>query len=108
MFRPYKCNYNRSAHEGTMKFEWDEFKNQKNIEKHGIDFLDVSRMFDYPMAYVIDQREDYREDRCVGIGWIHMFLAVVVFTERLGVIRIISARKATRREARLYEKAFKN
>ena len=86
-----------------MKYEWDESKNRLNIRNHGIDFLDVPAMFQHPMVTFLDQRENYGEDRWIGIGILRTILAVVVFTEPAeGVIRIISARKATRYEEQVY------
>ncbi|HRK35068.1 MAG TPA: BrnT family toxin [Candidatus Hydrogenedentes bacterium] len=85
------------------RFEWDEANNALNIQRHGIDFVDVSEMFDYPMVTFLDQRADYGEDRWVGIGHLGPRLAVVIFTETQdSVIRIISARKATIREEAIY------
>lgn len=92
-----------------MQFEWDEIKNQINIDKHGIDFADVADIFNHPMLTLLDEREDYDEDRWIGIGWIKSLIGVVIYTERVGdVIRIISARKATKNEVRRYEKNIKN
>ncbi|WP_040261880.1 BrnT family toxin [Pseudomonas massiliensis] len=83
-----------------MKCEWDEAKNQSNIRKHGIDFADVAEMFKHPMLLTRDDRVGYGEDRWLGIGWLTALVAVVVYTERHGnVIRVISARKATKQEA---------
>lgn len=82
-----------------MRFEWDEVKNQINIRKHGIDFRDAVDVFDHPVLTAIDQREDYGEDRWIALGWIVAIVGVVVYVERSAdVIRIISARKATRHE----------
>lgn len=87
-----------------MKFEWDEAKNKINRREHGIDFSDVSPMFGQPMLTGLDTREDYGEDRWIGIGIIGNHVAVVIFTERSeDKIRIISARKATRNERKKYE-----
>ena len=87
-----------------MRFEWDEAKNQINIRKHGIDFNDAIDIFNHPLLTMLDDREDYGEERWVSIGWLHAIVGVVVYTERCGdVIRIISARKATRQEVRRYE-----
>jgi len=47
-----------------MRFEWDEAKNAANIRKHGIDFADVTDIFNHPMLAMLDQREDYGEERC--------------------------------------------
>ena len=92
-----------------MEFEWDEAKNKANIRKHGIDFMDVKEVFDHPMLTLLDDREDYDEDRWIGIGWIKSLVGVVVYVERHDdIIRIISARKALKHEVRLYEKAIKN
>ncbi|MBL4827978.1 MAG: BrnT family toxin [Spongiibacteraceae bacterium] len=92
-----------------MRFEWDEAKNRVNIDKHGIDFSDIKDMFNHPMLTLLDGREDYGEERWIGIGWMQALIGVVVYVERHeDVIRIISARKATRYEVRRYEKSIKN
>ena len=92
-----------------MRFEWDEAKNDVNIRKHGIDFTDVVDMFTHPMLTLADDREDYGEERWIGIGWLKTLIGVVVYTERKGdVIRIISARKAVKQEVRFYEQSVKN
>ena len=92
-----------------MRFEWDEAKNRRNIRKHGIDFADAVDIFNHPMLTLLDERDDYGEDRWLSIGWIQLLIGVVVYSEREGdVVRIISARKATRREIRRYEQSFKN
>lgn len=86
-----------------MTYTWDEEKNRANIRKHGIDFLDVPAMFQHPMVTFLDQRKDYGEDRWIAIGILKTLLAVVVFTEpKPETIRIISARKATQNEERIY------
>ncbi len=87
-----------------MKFEWDDRKNRENIRKHGIDFQDVPGMFDHPMVTFLDSQKEYGEDRWIGIGILEFFLAVIVFTDRgPNRIRIISARKATKHETRIYQ-----
>lgn len=92
-----------------MRFEWDDAKNAANIRKHGIDFADVTDIFNHPMLAMLDDREDYGEARWIAIGWIHALIGVVVYTERQGdVIRIISARKATKHEVRRYEQSLQN
>jgi len=88
------------------RFEWDENKNRQNIRKHGVDFVDAEEMFRGILLFSTDVREDYGENRWVGIGTIRGRTAVVVFTERgPATIRIISLRKATRRENEHYKKA---
>ncbi|MCL1464156.1 BrnT family toxin [Argonema galeatum] len=65
---------------------------------------DVSEMFDSPMLIELDDRFDYGEDRCFGIGFLGNGIAVVVWTERQNnVIRIISARRANRYERQRLE-----
>ncbi len=87
-----------------MQFEWDEEKNQANIRNHEIDFADVSVMFKEDMLIELDNRIDYGEDRWVGIGFLGLGVAVVVWTERQGdIIRIISARRANRHEQKRLE-----
>lgn len=92
-----------------MRFEWDEAKNQINIRKHGIDFSDVPDMFQHPMLLLRDDRQAYGEERWIGLGWLQALVGVVVYTERQAdVIWIISARKATRQEAKRYDQVFQN
>ncbi|MBL4711337.1 MAG: BrnT family toxin [Gammaproteobacteria bacterium] len=92
-----------------MKFEWDEKKNKANIKNHGIDFKDIEEFFNHPMLNRIDDRDDYDEERWIGIGLLLEIVGVVIYTERVGnVTRIISARKATKREVKGYEKYIKN
>ena len=92
-----------------MRFEWDEEKNTANIRNHRIDFADVPALFNGPMLVELDEREDYGEDRWIGLGFLRNILAVVVFTEyRQDTIRIISARKANKYERKRYEQALKN
>jgi uncharacterized DUF497 family protein len=95
--------------EKAMRFEWDADKNIINIKKHGIDFKDVTEMFNYEMLSSLDLRGDYGEERWVGLGWLKPSLGVVVYVERHeDTIRIISARKATKYEVKKYENHIKN
>lgn len=85
-----------------MKFTWDEAKRSSNIEKHGIDFADVPPMFDGNVFTIEDQRFDYGETRYIAFGLLQFRVIVVAHTDKNGVIRIISARKATKNEEKLY------
>ena len=85
-----------------MEFEWDEKKNQSNIEKHGIDFNYAKRIFENVRVTATDTRKDYGELRKISIGIIESHVCVVVYTIRKDVIRIISARKANQRERRRF------
>lgn len=90
-----------------MHFEWDERKNRANIRKHGIDFIDALDIFKHPLLTFYDGREDYGEDRWLALGWIKATMGVVVYVERYGdVMRIISARKATKNEVKRYEQSI--
>ena len=87
-----------------MRFEWDEAKRLANIEKHGIDFADVPPMFDGDVFTIEDQRFEYDEIRYITFGLLKFRVIVVAHTDDDEVIRIISARKATKNEEKLYFK----
>jgi uncharacterized DUF497 family protein len=92
-----------------MQFEWDDAKNQINIRKHGLDFADAWEIFTMPMLIAPDDREDYGEDRWIGIGLLRSNVVVVVYVERnQDVIRIISLRKALSHERIEYEQILKD
>jgi hypothetical protein len=92
-----------------MRFTWDERKNQANIRKHGLDFADAKEIFSGPMLVALDDREDYGEERWIGIGVLRTFAAVVVYVEREDdVVRVISLRKALSHERAAYERILEN
>jgi uncharacterized protein len=92
-----------------MNFEWDNLKNDLNIDKHGFDFADAYRVFGLPMLVDIDNRRDYGEDRWIGTGLLDGRIVVVIFTEPdRETTRIISLRKALSHERRYYEQYIKN
>ena len=92
-----------------MDFEWDDRKNETNLDKHGFDFTDAYRVFDIPMVVDLDDREDYGEDRWIGTGMLDGRVVVVVYTEPdESTIRIISFRKALTHERKRYEQYLKN
>ena len=80
------------------------------IKKHGIDFIDAIEMFQHPLLASIDKRNNYGEERWVGIGILKGIIAVIVYTEDdyNDSIRIISVRKATKNEGEKYKENFKN
>ena len=79
-----------------MKFEWDDRKNKSNLAKHGFDLADAFRIFNLPMVIELDERDDYGEDRCIGIGLLDGRVVVVVYTEPdEETVRIISRAKIT-------------
>lgn len=78
-------------------------KNRTNIAKHGIGFARAIRIFEGPTLDRIDDRADYGEERTISLGMIEGGLILVVMrTDRNGVTRIISARRA---ERKLHEEA---
>jgi len=92
-----------------MKFIWNRRKNATNVKKHELDFADAYKVFESPMLVDLDNREDYGEDRWIGIGLMETRVVVIVFTEPdEDAIRIISFRKATTDERDNYEQAYKN
>lgn len=88
-----------------MKFEWDESKATANLKKHGVSFEEAKTVFDNVLAVIFDdQAHSVGERREIIIGHSrNNRLLLISFTERSGVIRIINARLATRREREDYE-----
>ncbi len=86
-------------------FEWDFKKAKTNIEKHGVSFEEASTAFRDPLSLTIDDPLHSRdEERLVLIGMSYNNnLLVIVHTERRDNIRIISARKVTKKERKYYE-----
>ena len=89
-----------------MEFEWDEDKRLANIKNHGIDFIDVSEVFDGDVFTIEDDRYSYGEQRFVTFGLLKGLVVAVVNTDRGEFIRIISIRKATKNEYRSYFRAI--
>jgi uncharacterized DUF497 family protein len=86
----------------AVRYEWDERKRLLNVRKHGIDFVDCPVVFEGLDAFTMEDRREYGERRFLTFGWLRDHLVVIAHTERNGTIRIISARKATSNEQRLY------
>jgi hypothetical protein len=84
-----------------MDFEWDPKKARGNLAKHGVSFEDATQVFEDPsLLEVFDDSED--EEGFVAIGLVGLVVHVVVYAERGNHIRIISARRATKREKEVY------
>jgi uncharacterized DUF497 family protein len=77
-----------------MSIDWDPAKAQANLRKHGISVDDAATVFQDPNRIEVYDDRDYDEDRWVGIGRVGRMLIYVVYTERDGGVRLISARKA--------------
>jgi uncharacterized protein len=89
------------------QFEWDPEKNRSNLAKHGISFEEAASVFDGDYMSIEDEGS-YDEAREKTFGLIRgVLILCVVHTDRDGVIRIISARRATRSERTLFNDYFR-
>lgn len=86
-----------------MDFEWDDAKNAANLEKHGITFETAITIFNGPVLTRLDERENYGEVREISMGLMGTaYIVVVIHTDRNGITRIISARRANKSERNAY------
>jgi uncharacterized DUF497 family protein len=84
-------------------FDWDDAKAAANLIKHGVPFAYAARVFLDPDLIDFDAtRPEDGEVRRKAVGMIEGRLFTVVYTERVGLIRIISARRCNAREGRFY------
>ena len=81
---------------------WDETKRISNINKHQLDFADTYLVFETDTFTFEDKRIAYHEQRFVTLGILNGNVVVVVHTETENEIRVISLRKATQNEQKLY------
>jgi uncharacterized DUF497 family protein len=85
-------------------FDWDAAKAIVNLRKHGVDFADAGTVLQDERAITIPDDASHEEDRFITLGRDALGrILVVVYTWRGNVARLISARRATRREQRQYE-----
>jgi uncharacterized DUF497 family protein len=93
---------------GRVKFDWNEKKAAANIEKHGVSFEEAQTAFDdYEALLIPDSDHSDAEDRFVLLGLSSVLRLLVVchcYRENDELVRIISARKATKKESSTYEK----
>ena len=85
-----------------MEFEWDEAKRAVNLAKHGLDFADVAGLNWDEAAIRPDLRFQYGEDRFRAFCMLDGELFSIAYTLRSTVVRILSFRRANRKERRLY------
>jgi uncharacterized protein len=85
-------------------FEWDEAKNRSNLVKHGLDFGDAEKVFAGPSITFVDDRFDYGEERLITLSVLAGRVVVIAHAPRSEDTRIISMRKANRREQKIYQK----
>ena len=90
-----------------MRVEWDPTKAQENLRKHGVDFADAAVALEDENALTIEDRDhDEVRFKTLAMGPRLNVLLVVHAERRLGTIRIISARRATRAQAKQYFKGI--
>jgi len=88
-----------------MLIEFDPAKDAVNRNKHGISLGEAARIeWDSAVTWP-DRRFDYSEDRMCGLGYIGVRLYYVAFVDRGQIRRVISLRKANKREERTYARA---
>lgn len=91
-----------------MNFEWDDKKNEANLKKHKISFNEAVIVFYDPFAQ-IEESTKAEEQRLTIIGSIEKGVVFVVYIEKKGSsVRIISARKAKKKERKFYEAQWEN
>jgi uncharacterized DUF497 family protein len=86
-----------------MEVEWDEAKSERNFRERGFDFAYAALVFDGAVTEREDTRKDYGEPSFIVIGVVDGDHLAVVPTPREGRIRIVSARRASRRERHAYD-----
>jgi uncharacterized protein len=99
---PNHCNMYKNVYNEAMKYIWDETKRRANLRKHGLDFANASKVFSGPTFTIPDSRFDYGEERFVTIGLLDADAVVIVHTETATEIRIISMRKGTANEQKIF------
>jgi len=87
-------------------FEWDDEKSRRNLEERGFDFGFATRVFEGDRLEYEDRRRDYGEHRYVAVGEVDGEVLFVVYAWRGADRRIISARRASRRERDAYCETF--
>ena len=88
-----------------MRFEWDPGKAESNLKRHGVSFEDAMTIFFDPLSATFDDPDHSLDERrfvTIGFSSRHV-LTVVCHTERRGSVRLISARRSTKREKQRHE-----
>lgn len=91
-----------------MEFTWSETKRAVNLKAHGLDFVDAPRVFEGLTFTFEDDRFSYGERRFVTLGLLAGVPVSIAHTETNHEIRIISFRKATKRETNIYFTKIQN
>lgn len=87
-------------------FEWDPNKNAANLRKHGLSFQEAASIFEGPVLSAADDTSDEAREKSFGLLG-GLVVVCVIHTDRGGIIRIISARKATAHERKLFDAYLK-
>ena len=92
-----------------VQYEWDERKRRENLKRHGLDFRDAAKVYEHPLKMTIDSRKR-GEDRKINIAPLEETLMVMtlVYIERGPAVRIISLRRAGRKERSFYCEYLEN
>jgi hypothetical protein len=94
-----------------MRFEWDPAKAESNLRKHDVSFDEAVTVFKDPLAYIFDDEthsEEEHREIIIGMSSLRRML-LVCFVERVqDIVRIFSARPATRQEIKDYEENAHN
>ena len=85
-----------------MRYTWSESKRRRNLKEHGLDFAVAPDVFEGVTYTFEDDRLEYPEQRFVTLGLLAGVPVSIVHTETADEIRLISFRKATRREITIY------
>jgi uncharacterized protein len=85
-----------------MRCSWAETKRARNLKDHGVDFVDTPRVFEGTTFTFEDDRFRYQEQRFVTLGLLAGIPVSIVHTESEDEIRVISFRKATKRETQIF------
>lgn len=91
-----------------MQFTWNETKRKSNLADHGLDFSDAPRVFEGLTYTFEDDRFAYNEQRFVTLGLLNGVSVSIVHKESEYEIRVISFRKATKREAQIFRDQIKS
>ena len=83
-----------------MEIEFDPAKRELTLKDRGLDFLDAPRLFEGRSLTVVDDRVDYGEERFISYGFIGDAAVAPVWTDRDGVMRIISMRRMHQEETK--------
>jgi len=87
-----------------MNYQWDPAKAKANVNKHGVEFADAVGVFEDLDAITVEDPDSEGEQRFLSIGLdVLGRIIVVAYTYRDDDVRLISARKATKKEVKIYE-----